>query len=474
MTAAARRVDVLVLGAGVTGLAAAFHLARAGLSVQVLEAAGEVGGAVRTRIVERPEGRWVVELGPNTVVDNRPAVAPLLAAAGLEDERLEAAPAAGHRYLWKGGRLHALPSGPLSFLATPLFSPAGKLRLLAEPFVRRAASDDDSDESVADFVRRRLGRSFLDYAVGPFVSGVYAGDPERLAIRWAVPRIWALEEMHGGLVRGAVALFRERRRNPSSPPPSKLMLGFRDGLATLPRRLAAAVPVATGCAARALRRLPDGGFAVDTDEAVWEAPRVVVTLPAAATAELVAEVTAGASLPLAEVPYAPVAVTAYGFRRQQVAHPLDGFGFLAPRVEDLRPLGCLFPSSIFPGRAPEGHVLLTTFAGGRGDPAAAALPDDELDRVLLADLDRALGLSGPPVLRLGHRWPRAIPQYELGHGRFVALARGIERDNPGLHLAGSYRDGVSVPDRLEKATSVAAEIIAAADGGGQTDDFTDP
>jgi protoporphyrinogen/coproporphyrinogen III oxidase len=460
MTAAPRRVDVLVLGAGVTGLAAAFHLARAGLSVQVLEAAGEVGGAVRTRIVERPEGRWVVELGPNTVVDNRPAVAPLLAAAGLDDERLEGSATAARRYLWKGGGLHALPTGPLGFLATPLFSPGGKLRLLAEPFVRRLADPDGPDESVADFVRRRLGRSFLDYAVGPFVSGVYAGDPERLSIRWAVPRIFALEDEHGGLVRGAVALFRERRRHPESPRPSKRMLGFRDGLATLPRRLAAAVPVATGSAARALRRLPDGGFAVDTDEAAWEAPQVVVALPAAATAELLAEVTAGASRPLAEVPYAPVAVTAYGFRREQVAHPLDGFGFLAPRVEDLRPLGCLFPSSIFPGRAPEGHVLLTVFAGGRGDPAAAALPDDALDRVLLADLDRALGLTGPPVLRLGQRWPQAIPQYELGHGRFVALAEGIEREHPGLHLAGSYRDGVSVPDRLEKAAALAAAIVA--------------
>lgn len=455
------RIDVAIVGAGVTGLAAAFHLARAGRSVQVLEAAGEVGGAVRTRIVDRPEGRWVIELGPNTVVDSRPAVAPLLAAAGLDDERLAGSATAARRYLWKGGALHALPTGPLGFLATPLFSPGGKLRLLAEPFVRRRSTEpDDSDESVADFVRRRLGRSFLDYAVGPFVSGVYAGDPERLSIRWAVPRIFALEDEHGGLVRGALALLRERRRNPDEARPSKRMLGFRDGLAALPRRLAAAVPVATGSAARTLRRLPDGGFAVATDATAWEAPHVVVALPAATTAGLLAEATAGASRPLAEVPYAPVAVTAYGFRRQQVAHPLDGFGFLAPRVEDLRPLGCLFPSSIFPGRAPEGHVLLTVFAGGRGDPAAAALPDDELDRVLLADLDRALGLSGPPVLRLGQRWPQAIPQYELGHGRFVALAEGIEREHPGLHLAGSYRDGVSVPDRLEKAAALAAAIVA--------------
>lgn len=465
MTAGPRRVDVLVLGAGVTGLATAFHLARAGLSVQVLEAAGEIGGAVRTRIVERPEGRWVVELGPTTVVDSRPAVAPLLAAAGLDAERLDPSPAAARRYLWKDGALHPLPTGPLGFLATPLLPAGGKLRLLAEPFVRRRAAPDalaEADESVAAFVRRRLGRAVLDGLVDPFVSGVYAGDPERLAIRWAAPRVFALEEEHGGLARGAVALTRERRRQPPASWPSRRMIGFRDGLATLPRRLAAAVPVATGSAARALRRRPEGGFVVDTDEAAWEAPRAVVALPAAAAAELLAEATAGASLPLAEVPYAPVAVTVYGFRREQVAHPLDGFGFLAPRGAGLRLLGCLFPTSIFPGRAPAGHVLLTAFAGGRRDPAAAALPDDELDRLLLAELGRALGVDGPPVLRLGQRWPRAIPQYEIGHGRFVALAAAIERDLPGLHLASSDRDGVSVPDRLEKAAAVAAAITARA------------
>jgi oxygen-dependent protoporphyrinogen oxidase len=162
-----------------------------------------------------------------------------------------------------------------------------------------------------------------------------------------------------------------------------------------------------------------------------------------------------------------VAVTAYGFRREQVAHPLVGFGFLAPRVAGLRLLGCLFPSTIFPGRAPAGHVLLTAFAGGRRDPEAAALPDDELDRLLLAELGRVLGVDGPPVLRLGQRWPRAIPQYEIGPGRFVALAEAIERELPGLHLAGSDRDGISLPDRLEKANALAAEILA---GGRSTEE----
>lgn len=456
-------LDAIVVGAGITGLTAAFHLARSGASVAVLEAAGRVGGAIETW----REGGWLFELGPNTVLDNHPAVGELIAAAGLSDDRIGARPAGKRRNLWKGERLVPLPAGPPGFLTTPLFSPAAKLRLLREPWIAPMPSVElgGREESIAEFVRRRLGGAFLDYAVGPFVSGVYAGDPERLSTRWAVRKIWALEQEHGSLIRGALALRK-------GPAPGGGMISFGDGLETLPRRLAAGIGAAAGGGGagvhldtRCTRIVRaggggGGGFRVETaGGAVFTAPRVIVTTPSDVTAGLLDDATAGASRALAEVPYAPVAVAALGFRRDDVAHPLDGFGFLAPRKESLRILGCLFPSSLFPGRAPDGHVALSAFAGGRTDPEVAGWDDQRLLDLVLGDLRRALGLRGDPVVARLRRWPRAIPQYEVGHGRFVELAQRIEQGLPGLELAGNFTGGVSVPDCIARGAAAAERVL---------------
>lgn len=445
--------DVLVVGAGISGLTAAFHLVRRGLDVAVVEASDRVGGAIQTL----RDGPWVFEQGPNTVLESRPAVGRLVREASLEDEELTASPEAKKRYLWMGERLVALPSGPLSFLTTPLFPLSAKLRLLREPWIGRAP--EGTEESIAEFVRRRLGRAFLDYAVGPFVSGVYAGDPERLSVRWALARIHALERDHGSLIRGALA---KRKGARSGFGPGGGMISMADGLEALPRRLARAVEeVRTGVPCRSLR--PAGGaFEVETGAGTLRAREVVLAVPADALARILDEATGGRSRAFAEIPYAPVAVACYGFRREDVGHPLDGFGFLAPREESLRVLGCLFPSSLFPGRAPEGHAALAAFAGGRTDPGVLDLDDDGLHRAVLADLDRSLGLAGEPVVRHLARWPRAIPQYEVGHGRFVELARALERELPGLHLAGNFRGGVSVPDCIQNATDLAERIVPGA------------
>lgn len=473
----AERRDVLVVGAGISGLTTAFHLARGGLDVAVVEASDRVGGAVRTL----REGPWTFEEGPNTVLESRPAVARLVREAGLEGEKLTASRTGARRYLWKGDRLQPLPSGPGGFVTTGLFPFRAKLRLLVEPWITPAP--EDAEESIAAFVRRRLGQSFLDYAVGPFVSGVYAGDPERLSVRWAVSRVHALERDHGSLIRGAVAKgrarARERRRERarsrneataqrggeaqaggSALGPGGGMISMEAGLETLPRRLAETIgAVETGAPCRAIRRV-DGAFRVSAGEREIETRELVLAIPADAAAHLLDEATGGASRPFAEIPYAPVAVACYGLRRQAVAHPLDGFGFLAPRKESLRVLGCLFPSSLFPGRAPEGHVALAAFAGGRGDPGAVELDDGALHELFLGDLGRALGLSEEPVFRHLVRWPRAIPQYELGHGRYVELARDLERDLPGLHLRSNVLGGVSVPDCIQNATDLAEAILA--------------
>jgi protoporphyrinogen/coproporphyrinogen III oxidase len=446
--------DVLVLGAGISGLTTAFLLSRRGLKVTVLEAAPRVGGALETL----SDGPWRFEMGPNTVLEGNADVSALIAACGLSGEKLTASPAARKRYLWKGGRLHALPGGPGGLLRTPLFSLAAKLRLLKEPWIPRP--EGKPEESIADFVRRRLGAEFLDYAVGPFVSGVYAGDPERLSARWAVPRIHALERDHGSLIRGALA---KRKSSPSSPPAGG-MITFREGMDALPRRLAQEIgkagDVRTGVSCRRVVR-SGGRFAVETGAGTLTAERVVLAVPADVTARLLEDLTAGASRPFAEIPYAPVAVVSLGVRRADVAYPLDGFGFLVPRKEGLSLLGCLFPSTIFPGRAPEGHVALVAFLGGRTDPeitTRGARGDDAVYATVREELGRAIGLSGEPVFHHVRRWPRAIPQYEIGHGRFVALAEEIERENPGLRISGNFLRGISVPDCIKNATALAGDM----------------
>ncbi len=444
------QLDVVVVGGGISGLTAAFHLRRSGLRVAVLEVAPRVGGAVETL----SDGAWRFEMGPNTVLESDESVGRLIRDAGLDGEKIVAAPSAKRRYLYKGGSLVPLPGGPGGFLTTPLFPLRSKLGLLREPWIRRPP--EGTEETIAQFVRRRLGTAFLDYAVGPFVSGVYAGDPERLSVRWAVPKIWDLEHEHGSLIRGALA----RRKGPA---PGGVMISFREGLEALPRRLAREIgDVRTGVAAQRIVR-GDGGFRIDTAAGPVEAARVVLAVPADVAARLLEEVTSGASQLFAEVPYAAVAVVSLGWRREDVGHSLAGFGFLAPRREGLRLLGCLFPSEIFPGRAPAGHVALAAFGGGRTDPEFAAWDDDRIVATVLSELRGPLRLRGEPAFGRVRRWPRAIPQYEVGHGRFMERAREIEAALPGLHLAGNFLGGVSVPDCIRNGTAVAAMLEEAAE-----------
>jgi protoporphyrinogen/coproporphyrinogen III oxidase len=440
------RLDALVVGGGISGLTTAFCLKRSGLAVAVLEASSRVGGAIETH----EEGGWRFELGPNTVLENDPSVGELIGAAGLAGEKITASPAAKRRYLYIRGRLLPLPGGPLSFLRTPIFPAAAKLRLAKEPWIGRPAGDPE--ESIADFVRRRLGTAFLEYAVGPFVSGVYAGDPERLSVRWAVPKIAALEREHGSLLRGAFA----RKKGPA---PRGAMISFRAGLAALPLRLAREIgDVRTGVAAR--RVLPsDTGFRVETEAGPLAADRVVLAVPADVAARLLEDATGGRSRALSEIPYAPVAVVALGYRLSDLAHPLDGFGYLVPRKEGKRTLGCLFPSAIFPGRAPEGHAALSAFAGGRTDPEIAGWDEERIAATVSEEVGQALGARGEPVFLRVRLWPRAIPQYEVGHGRFVDLARAIERGLPGLHLGGNYLRGVSVPDCIKNGVELAHDLV---------------
>ncbi|HQY07043.1 MAG TPA: protoporphyrinogen oxidase, partial [Lacunisphaera sp.] len=345
MSAPAANLPVAVLGGGITGLTAAWHLQKAGVPVVVLEAAAEPGGVIgSTR-----EAGWLHESGPNSLLEGSPEVAELIDALGLGPRRLYAAEAAKNRYVVRAGRLVAMPSSPAAFLRTGLFSFGAKLRLLGEPWRARAAAD--AEESVADFVVRRLGREFLDYAVNPFVGGVYAGDPRRLSVRYGFPKLHALEQTHGSLLRGAL-----KRRNASGGPAGRIM-SFPDGLAELPRALAAALGAAVRPAHRVIYvRRQDGAWKVVTAGPAGISAgyfsAVMCALPADALAGVQFEDIPGAGrlAELREIEHPPVVSVLAGYRREDVAHPLDGFGLLMPEVERRRVLGVLFSSTLFPGR----------------------------------------------------------------------------------------------------------------------------
>ena len=404
---------VAVLGGGITGLSAAWHLRRRGVPVVVFEAGprpGGVMGSVR-------EGDWLLETGPNTLFENTPAITAFLDDLGLGARKLEAAPAAQKRYVVRAGRPVALPHSPLSFVTSPLLSWSAKLRLLGEPFRRRAPPE--REESVAEFVRRRLGREFLDYIVNPFVAGVFAGDPAALSVRQAFPKLHALEQEHGSLARGSLA-----RRNASGGPRGR-MVSFPEGLAEVPRALARSLSrslqldhaVTHVARAGADWRV---GFAAGGLRREESFSAVICALPPEVLAGLRFDAVPAAShlAVLRAIPQPPVASVFLGFRRADVAHPLDGFGLLTPAVEQRRILGTLFSSTLFPGRAPAGHVALTTFVGGTRQPELAQATDAELLAAVQAELAALLGVRGAPVIARIQRWPHAIAQYVVGFQQF--------------------------------------------------------
>ena len=473
--------SVAIIGAGITGLTAAFYLKRRGIPVTVYEASGRVGGVIQSI---RKNG-YLAEFGPNTILETSPKIAQFVRDAGLESRRLYSDPKAGARYVVRYKRPIAMPS-PLGFFTTKLFTAGAKFAVLREPFI--PARRDDKEESVAEFVLRRLNQEFLDHAIDALVAGIYAGDPHRLSLPQAFPRLAELESRYGSLIKGQIFGARERKKRGEIAKDRAPKFSFDEGLQVLPdtlhERLGDAVKLNTPVTK--LKKTASGWILTlheNDGETLAEHSAVIYAGAAYKLAEL--KVMCGRAAlprspeigaaqqhrptkdkkpesldlsPFSEIRYPPVASVALGFRRKDVKYPCEGYGMLIPKVEGFKILGTIFSSSLFPNRAPAGHILLTSYIGGERQPDLALLPPDKLVAMTCEDLRVLLGINGEPTFQFVTLYPKAIPQYNVGYGRYREWMNEIENKAAGLFFAGHYRDGVSLGDSIVSGCNIAGRV----------------
>jgi oxygen-dependent protoporphyrinogen oxidase len=462
------RADVVVVGGGITGLAAALALHEAGRDFLLLESSPRYGGVIRTETT----GGFVIEAGPDSILAQKPEGLALCRTLGLGSRLIPTNPETRTIFVLRRGRLHALPEGMMlavptrigPFLRSGLFSWPGKLRMGLDLVLPRGRAADD--ESIASLVRRRFGEEAVERLGEPLMAGIHAGDPERLSIRATFPRFVDLEARHRSLIRG---MWASRGRAPSTGSAFYSLIG---GLASLVDALVARLPAARRRTDAGVTVLEgrDGSFTVGlADGTSVSAKAVILALPAPAAAPLLGPLSSEAQGLLESIPFASSATIALGYRREDVAHRLDGYGLIVPRGEGLRCTACTFVSTKFAGRAPEGHVLLRAFLGGTRDPDVLGLPDADLVALVRREMGPVLGLRAAPALERVYRWPRATPQMEVGHLARMARLDGIVAGLPGLFLAGAGLRGTGLPDTIADGQRAAAAAAFASSQASEGD-----
>jgi oxygen-dependent protoporphyrinogen oxidase len=421
-------VNVTIIGAGISGLSCAWTLKKLGIEATVVEATSRPGGVIRT---DRING-YQIESGPNSFQAAAPALK-LVEEVGLWDDLLPPAPNAP-RFVYWNGKLRKFPFGPLSF--------PGIVRILREPLVR---SKSPVDESVRDFFVRRVGRQAHDRLVAPALTGIYAGNTANLSMTAVFPKIIEMEREHGSLAKAFLRTLKGRGRSgasPSRPKPKGSVFSFPNGVETLPKRLAEEVSIRYQVA----------------DAQIADSAVTVVTVPAHRAADLFARRNSTIAALLRKVQYAPMVIAAVSLPDHSFKEPLRGFGFLVPRNQGLHLLGALFSSALFPDRAPIGQELLTCFLGGMFEPEAIEWPDERVWETVCTELKSAMRTSEMPQPVTLFRQPHAIPQYTIGHERWVAAVKEELKQTPGSFIAANYLEGVSMPACIEQGDRAAHAV----------------
>ena len=441
-------MKIAIIGGGISGLTLAWYLQKAGVPYDLFEADARPGGNLRTWAT--PEG-YLLETGPNSL-QLSPELEELLADLGLTDEVQDTAAVSQHRYVLRDGRYQQLPGSPPALLISGFFSLKAKWRLLKE--FRQPAAPIDTAETVAHFFRRRFGPEIVDYAVNPFMAGIYAGDPEKLLLHKTFPQLAALEQQYGSVLRGLAKTGKGAVR--------RRIITLRNGLQTITDTLAAKLAhYQNGTAVTALSRAADGTYQLELrgPQGLEAAPgytHVALALPAYSAAPLLETLFPQAAAALAAVHYPPMSAVFSAYDRAAVAHPLNGFGALHPKVEGTYAAGSIWTSSIYPQRVPNGQVLFTTFVGGMQYEEAARQPEAVQKAAVHTELGRYYGIAAPPLWQGHYNWPRSIPQFDERIVAAHAAADALETEK--VVAVANWRAGVGVPDCIRHARRMAETL----------------
>ena len=444
----------IVVGAGISGLTCAYALKKSGQNVQLIEASDRPGGVIESLEVNG----FLFELGPQSFSGTEPLFK-LCDELGIADLLLEA-PHGAPRYILLDGKLVPVPFSPGAFLSSSLLSWRTKFSILTEVF--KTSPAPDGDESVATFVRAKFTPELLDRLVGPFVSGIYAGDPEELSLRAAFPKIYEAEKISGSIIRGSFRLA--KKKTPAQRTRRPGLYSFRNGNATLTDALAKFLGPSLRCSSKIVSEIArDANCFLLTIEGTRgqekvRADKLVLATPAGINSDLLRSIAPAAAVPSFDIEYAPVAVVSHGYHKDQVGTDLRGFGFLIPRSEKIQTLGTVWNSSLFPGRAPVGHVLLTSFIGGARKPKLARLAEAQSADFVRRELADILRISGNPIIQRVTDYSSAIPQYNVGHSQRLQSIQESVAKVPGLWLTGNYWNGPAIGACIEHSLSVAEAV----------------
>ncbi len=446
---------VCIIGGGISGLCTAFRLKKKGVEVLLVERGEVCGGNIQTE----ETGDYLIEWGPNSTLVSE-HLFELIAELGLLDEVAQANATAKKRYILKDGKLRALPLKIIDIISSDIFSMGAKFRLLREPFIKGKSPEN---ETVAGFFKRRFGQEVVDFAVNPFVSGIFAGNPENLSIKSAFPSLFQMEKDYGSILKAS--LFGKKEK-PSKFVPKGMSrtVSFKNGMQTLTDKLAANLldEIKTKTEVLKIEKVESGEWRVenaseDLNDELFDA--VVIATPSFVAAKLIENLNGELGRQLSEIYHPPLAVIVSAFHRKDIDFELDGFGFLIPQVEQRKILGSLWSSVIFENRAPKDVHLLTTFIGGARNAELFDKSDEELFDIAFEELDEILGVNGKPIFQQLKRWRRAIPQYNIGYEKITDSIEKFKNNNPGFFFCSNFYRGISVSDCIKSSITTTEEIL---------------